>query len=138
MPVHPRVDDGDDDGRAARGGRPRFGRVDVGVRRPHGSLHRLARVVEAPELAEGGIVGERVDGVDGIGLGEAHTRVPAKLGESAGAVGGGHRRHEGADGLQAGIRRRVRLLERVTLCSQADTRVETHEDPRARLVIAAR
>ena len=40
---------------------PGLGRVDVGVGRPGQTADGLARVVEAPELAEAGVVGERVE-----------------------------------------------------------------------------
>ena len=69
---------------------------------------------------------------------QAHARVAAELGEGAAPVGGGHRSDEGADALQAGVRRRVRLLEDGALRVQAYARIEADENARAGLMRALR
>ena len=82
--VDARVDDRDDDVRAPGGDRPRFPRVDVGVRRAGAPVHRLAEVVEAPEPRHERVV-RYVRPEHEVGLGVGHA--PVAL-EAANRLGG--------------------------------------------------
>ena len=73
--IDARVDDRDDHARATGGDIPRFGSIDVGIQGPTGTEHRLAGVVQGPEVAETVVVGNRVGTVDVVRLDELHTRL---------------------------------------------------------------
>ena len=133
VPVHARVDHRDDNRRASGRGRPGLGSVDVSIRGSRGGFHCLTGVVQAPELAEERVVRNRVDAVDGVGLGEAHARVPAKLRQGRAPVGGRHGDDEGANPAKAPVDGCIRALEGGSLRGHAHAWIEPHEDAGTRL-----
>ena len=120
------VDDRDRHARAG-GDVPGLGRVDVGVGRPGQPADRLARVVEAPELAEARVVGERVEGDAAVRLDVAHVRVPLERRAGGRAADADDARADPAEappGGAAGAAHRLVLPRRRDAAAEADDQLD--------------